>query len=228
MSANRAVQSAQRRRSGPPEPGVPGSSRGPQPSINSAQMFARQGNMPTGRLAGQQAAMQQKQMQQEQMQQGGQSVNNITKMSIPQAITLITLRLGALESKLLKSDGSALVSQEDNGIITTILTRLDALEQGGEGEGAVSSENPLLKQQIDIIKQTVIKSGKENASIKSQLAELKKELTQTKDLLVNLQNLTIENSQKILELSSSIPDYDVDANEEIIEVIEEEEQEPEV
>ena len=38
MSANRSVQAAQRRRAGPPEPATPG--RGPQPSINSSQMFA--------------------------------------------------------------------------------------------------------------------------------------------------------------------------------------------
>jgi hypothetical protein len=70
MSSNRSVQAAQRRRAGPTsEPGIPG--RGPQPSINSAQMFANQArpgqgpSMPTGRLAGQQAAMQQQQMQQQ-------------------------------------------------------------------------------------------------------------------------------------------------------------------
>ena len=65
MSANRSVQAAQRRRAAPQDGGMPG--RGPQPSINSAQMFANQAkpgqgpNIPNGRLAGQQAAMQQKQ-----------------------------------------------------------------------------------------------------------------------------------------------------------------------
>ena len=65
MSANRSVQAAQRRRAGGPEPAAPG--RGPQPSINSSQMFSGQGQQqqqqqqqqirpgPTGRLAGQQA-----------------------------------------------------------------------------------------------------------------------------------------------------------------------------
>lgn len=75
MSANRSVQAAQRRRAGPTnaEPAIPG--RGPQPSINSAQMFANQSRtgsgpyIPTGRLAGQQAAMQQQQMQQQTYQQ---------------------------------------------------------------------------------------------------------------------------------------------------------------
>ena len=82
MSANRSVQAAQRRRAGPTnsEPGIPG--RGPQPSINSAQMFANQArpgqgpSMPTGRLAGQQAAMQQQQMQQQRMQQQSQGQRN--------------------------------------------------------------------------------------------------------------------------------------------------------
>jgi glycosyltransferase involved in cell wall biosynthesis len=64
MSGNRSVQSAQRRRAGPPEPQVPGRG-GPQPSINSAQMFASQvrtgpgPNLPPGRLASQQMNMHQ-------------------------------------------------------------------------------------------------------------------------------------------------------------------------
>jgi len=111
MSANRSVQAAQRRRAGPTnsEPGIPG--RTPQPSINSAQMFANQQrggqgpNIPNGRLAGQQAAMQQKQMQQQSYQQGEEQkidkLSSVNKMTIAQAITLITLRLGAVESKLI-------------------------------------------------------------------------------------------------------------------------------
>jgi hypothetical protein len=106
MSANRSVQAAQRRRAGPTsEPGIPG--RGPQPSINSAQLFANQArpgqgpSMPTGRLAGQQAEMQQKQQMQQMQQQKTEGISSVSKMTIPQAITLITLRLGALESKII-------------------------------------------------------------------------------------------------------------------------------
>jgi hypothetical protein len=78
--------------------------RGPQPSINSSQMFARQGQVPSGRLAGQHASMQQQNMQKQNYQQQQQQVqadklSSVSKMTIPQAITLITLRLGAVEIK---------------------------------------------------------------------------------------------------------------------------------
>jgi len=110
MSVNRSVQAAQRRRAGPtnaPEP-----PRGPATSINSAQMFASQAragngpNIPQGRLAAQQASrnyaqppQMQSQMQSQQMQQSQD--NAFSKMTIAQAITLITLRLGKVEQSLI-------------------------------------------------------------------------------------------------------------------------------
>ena len=102
MSANRSVQAAQRRRAGGPEPVAPG--RGPQPSISSSQIFTGQPQHPAnGRIAGQQANLQQQQMQQQrqqQMQQQGGVDSGVSKISIAQAITLITLRLGKAELQL--------------------------------------------------------------------------------------------------------------------------------
>jgi hypothetical protein len=213
MSANRSVQAAQRRRAGPAngEPAIPG--RSPQPSINSAQMFANQArpgsgpNIPTGRLAGQQAAMQQKQ----QMQSQQNKLSSVTKMTIPQAITLITLRLGVLESKVINSgpgdmsfDGESGI---DPGFLQSIMSRLEDLEK----RPASTASNPelnLLKQQIETIKQAVLQSKnstvalvKENTALKTQVENMRKELYETKELVGALQNLTMDNSQKILDLS---------------------------
>ena len=220
MSANRSVQAAQRRRAGPTnsEPGIPG--RGPQPSINSAQMFANQArpgsgpNIPNGRLAGQQAAMQQKQMQ----QQGQQSdkLSSVSKMTVPQAITLITLRLGAVESKLMNMpEGGASISIDeesgiDSGLLQSIMSRLESLEKRSTSiNGTVSTpEVNLLKQQFETVKQAVVQTKgatttlvKENVAFKTQIENLKKELTETKELLSVLQNLTMANSQKHIDLS---------------------------
>lgn len=227
MSANRSVQAAQRRRAGPTtsEPGIPG--RGPQPSINSAQMFANQArpgsapSMPTGRLAGQQAAMQQQQMQQQQMQQQTQGQKNdklssVSKMTLPQAITLITLRLGVVESKLMHMpEGGQGISFDgesgiDAGFLQSIMTRLETLEKRPVvATGSVSSpELNVLKQQFETVKQAAVQSKtatvsltKENVALKTQVENLRKELTETKELVVALQNLTMDNSQKILDLS---------------------------
>jgi hypothetical protein len=222
MSANRSVQAAQRRRAGPSnsEPAIPG--RSPQPSINSAQMFANQArpgqgpSMQTGRLAGQQAAMQ----QQQQMQQQGKGqpidkLSSVSKMTVPQAITLITLRLGALESKMINpEEGHGMTFDGESGIdpsfLQSILSRLEAIEnRPASSSGSVSSpELNLLKQQVETLKQVVVQSKgstvslvKENTALKTQMDNLKKELTETKELLAALQNLTMDNSKKILDLT---------------------------
>lgn len=223
MSANRSVQAAQRRRAGPPEPVQ---QRGPTTSINSAQMFANQAkpgsgpSMPTGRLAGQHAALAQQQMMQQQQQQQKQQSNTlegVTKMTVPQAITLITLRLGKLETNMMSglSGSSGEGSQIDETIIESIMERLHDLETREPTNASASNTNAanantnaelmLLKQQFEALKPvlTQLKSAstvvaKENKSLKQQVEELKAELEETKELVITLQTMTMDNSQKIM------------------------------
>ena len=224
MSANRSVQAAQRRRAGPQDGGMPGT-KGPQPSINSAQLFANQArpgsgpNMPTGRLAGQQAALQQKQMQQPQMQQSqkqqqqNEGISGVNKMTIAQAITLITLRLGAVETKMMalehetpQGTGISFDGQEnmvliDKNVIQSIVSRLESLEKRsttGSGSTVSGPEVALLKQQFETVKQAVIQTKGSTVTIKTQVDSLKNELIETKELLSALQNLTMENSKKLM------------------------------
>ena len=224
MSANRSVQAAQRRRAGPTnaEPGIPG--RGPQPSINSSQMFASQGqgkgpNMPPGRLAGQQVLQQQQQQQQQASKPEG--LSSVSKMTVPQAITLITLRLGSVESKIMNLQengmtGNMQMEGQDNmvlidkNVIHSISTRLESLEKrSASSSGSASSpEMNLVKQQVEAVKQAVIKSNsvtnslvKDNKDFKIQIENLKTELANTQELLQALQNLTMDNSQKLMNIS---------------------------
>ena len=217
MSANRSVLAAQRRRAGPTnsEPAIPG--RGPQPSINSSQMFANQGKQMPG--------VKQQQSSQQQQQQTKEGLSSVSKMTIPQAITLITLRLGSVESKImnLQESGSLglgnnmqMEGQEnmvliDKNVIQSITSRLESLEKrSSASSGSVSgSEVNLLKQQVETVKQAVIKSNsvtanlaKDNKDLKTQVEYLKNELIETKELLHALQNLTMDNSNKILAFSS--------------------------
>lgn len=224
MSANRSVQAAQRRRAGPPEPAAPG--RGPQPSINSSQMFASQSNTnvrsgANGRLAGQQAISQQQQ-QQQQANNKNDGVTGISKMTVPQAITLITLRLGSLETKVMNLehngvsnnvqnisiDGQENMVLIDNSVIQSITSRLESLEKRSSGSSNSGPEVNLLKQQFETLKQSIIQSKgvssslvKENKDLKSNLDNLKQELSETKELLAALQNLTMDNSQKIMDMT---------------------------
>ena len=204
MSANRSVQAAQRRRAGPTDAGVGVPRKSPQPSINSSQMFA--GQTP-GRLQ-QQVPIQQKQEQPEKL-------STVSKMTIPQAITLITLRLGAVESKLLNMPEMHSINSNSNSTdndsenMKTIMLRLESLEKRS-GTG-ITPELNLLKQQFEAIKQSVVQTKgssatliKENGSLKSQIENLRKELVETKELLSTIQNLTINNSQQILDLSKDV------------------------
>lgn len=172
MSQNRAVQAAQRRRAGGPEPAAPG--RGPQPSINSSQMFSGQQQQQqqqqirpgtTGRLAGQQAQLQQQQQQQQMQNAQLTGDNGVSKITIAQAITLITLRLGKAELQLYElahqvasngsdqgfggqgfsSQGSNEGSNEgmenmvliDKNLIDSIMSRLESLEKRSPSNNAV-------------------------------------------------------------------------------------------
>ena len=225
MSANRSVQAAQRRRAGPPEPAAPG--RGPQPSINSSQMFAagqqqRMGpgsGQVSGRLAGQQAALSQKQMmeqQKAQMANPAEAIGSINKMTLAQAITLITLRLGKVETQLINglNSGPTSMSSEDDdhilvdkSLIHSLISRIDALEKrpASSSSGPTSGPNQdimLLKQQFETIKPIVIQSKNLLPALKQQVDTLKTELNETKELLTALQNLTMDNSNKIMALNS--------------------------
>lgn len=209
MRSNNSIQSAQRRRAGPTEQSRPA----PQPSINSAQMFSNQ---------------QQQQQQMQQMKQKAtdkkEGLSSVSKMTIPQAITLITLRLGAIESKMMngsESHGLGLESFDgvNTEIIQTILSRLDALERNSVSSSS-SGEVTLLKQQFETIKQSTIQMKthvatlvKENASLKTQIVNIKKELEDKGELLNALNTIVMENSQKILEFSLPITtDTDTDIN----------------
>ena len=224
MSANRAVLAAQRRRAGGPEPAAPGRP-GPQPSINSSQMFSQQGQQQApnqvrpgtnGRLAGQHAQQQQQQMQQQQqqMQQDHkeQGLAGVNKMTLAQAITLITLRLGKIETHLNEQDNSN--SGIDSGIIDVIMSRLEELE-GQTVSPSTPNSSPnssveflelkqtvdALKQQIDTFKPLLTQSKTSLAILSNEHKGFKQDIESIKAELSVLQNLTMEHNQQILQLS---------------------------
>ena len=231
MSANRSVAAAQRRRAGPPEPSPPG--RGPQPSINSSQMFAQQQqgsrSVPvTGRIAGQHAAAAQKNMMSEQSHNAtnnSSALNGISKMTLPQAITLITLRLGKIETQLMNGLDLEHESHDnivvDSNIINSLITRIDALERNPGS----TKDTALLKQQFETIKPVVVQSKNSITALKQQIDTLKTELNETKELVIVLQNLTMDNNNKIIALNSVFLEESAEVDE--LEVGEEDEEDEE-
>lgn len=219
MSASRSVAAAQRRRAGPSEPQQ--AVRGPNTSINSSQVFSQQPNQmrpgTTGRLAGQQAALQQQQylQQQQPQQQNNIAQTSTSKMTIPQAITLITLRLGRLENQLAGSEvnSSSINGSLENALVESILQRLDSLEQYQSDNSELSHVDPVknsnleeeivkIKQQLETCKlgvtslrSTTTVSSKDLKTFKSELDALKVEFFHTKNLIEDLQ-LVYDNDNK--------------------------------
>lgn len=239
MSAS--IAAAQRRRAGPPDSGRPGG--GPKPSINSANAFnqAQRPNMPTGRLAGQHAAQQQ--AQDRQQYAANQKANNSlvdesgnSKITVAQAITLITLRLGKLETAFyqiqmqlnegglpstnINNEFGENVKLVDNSVIESIIARLESLEK----RGTVSSSNTdvsALKQQVDLIKPSVItlknaslSNTKDIKELNSQITNLFEEMNVLRAELAGLQGVVNEFTNGQLEMEYS-DDINGDGQEEL-------------
>ena len=212
MSSSRSVAAAQRRRAGPSETQ---SSRGPNTSIQSSQAFSQPPQVrpgTSGRLAGQHAALSQQQQMQQQQQNMNNNSNTVStsKMTVPQAITLITLRLGKLENQMQNLEGLSLselgtepgsTGTQDNTIITSLLDRVNALEQK-------SGETLTLKQQVDVLKTALVATKNATTISSKEIKELKPLLEQLQQEIVTLkqqmEELYIQGDELVQEQSELI------------------------
>ncbi len=92
----------------------------------------------------------------------------------------------------------------DKNVIQSLISRIDVLERkSGTNANANSSQDiALLKQQFETIKPIVVQSKNTSTALKQQFDSLKTELSETKELIAALQNLTMDNSTKILAFNS--------------------------
>ena len=179
MSVSRAVAAAQRRRAGPPQVDV---SRGPTPSIHSSQLFSQsssQNQMKPGsaKISGQKTVLAQQNMVQQALDQRHENLkaSSDSKISIPQAITLITLRLGKVETHLQQLSEEGLLqpgarlgldlgdnentSVADKSFLESIMARLESLEKrpsNTSSQPVNNTEMTLVKQQMEVMKPALI------------------------------------------------------------------------
>ena len=192
MSVSRSVQAAQRRRAGPPEPQYQNKNRGPVASINSAQTFntPHNTNPPI-------------------------NVEKNTKLSIPQAITLITLRLGRLETNL-DHISQELVNGEpnhettddmkmvDGDVLTNIMNRLEALE--------TSDDNNVL----DTVKRGVIQNKTNHTKLRKDFKNLQDKV---EDMNLILTSMTMEHEEDVEENEEeNVEDGEEDGEEDVEDV----------
>lgn len=162
----------------------------------------------SGRIYGQQAAIQQKQ----QMLQNKQEIEKKqqSRLTVAQAISLITLRLGALETKIMTggdgTSGSDVISGgdnmtlSDNGEIQSLKSCIDEIYSRIE-----NLEKPVdtsaFKQQIELLKQNVIQCNK---MAKTQYETIKNNQDSLRSEVNSLTNVMNEINNKVSTLAMQI------------------------
>jgi hypothetical protein len=230
MSGNRANAAAIQRRTMGAQNNVapPGGARPMQgqQQMQQQQMQQQQMRQPVGRQ-GQQMPQQQ---QQKQMQQ--QPMQN-PKMSVSDAIGLISLRLGRVETFIQQmppldqigmnssSESGGEVGENmrvvDEAVFTNIVARLEKLEHTPKTQvvsplpavvASVATPSPLNVEQLN--------------EVNHSIDVLKAEMLQVKELLLSLQSFTMQTNQKLVDLvindniNDNINDDDVDGDNEIL------------
>ena len=145
--------------------------------------------------------------QQPPFQPGGVSTNGLpfTKLTVSDAIGLITLRLGKVEQYMIDSqvNGGTYNDEDqtkqisiDNSILTSIINRLDSLEKKQLNTVAISNTTSTVVDNI---------TGE-------KISKLEKELRDTKDLLMSFimkcDVLTRETGQRFSEIEGAIDEIE--------------------
>lgn len=164
--------------------------------------------------------------QQQQQQQQTQNSLPFQKLSISDAIGLITLRLGRVEQWIIETDHDDESKQSvvgdtsnipnnhkiiDNSVLTSIINRLDSLEKSGS---ATPSED--VKKLVDDVKNLteqfkrmgddVAKHTIELAKNTEQVFRFNRELTETKDIL---KSFMVKYDMFTQETTQNFADYEV-------------------
>lgn len=199
--SSRSLAAARARRSG--DNVQPVSGNRPGTSINSHAAFVPQ-QSPNVRVVRGQPQQQQQQQQNayQQVQQSQQQTQNglpFSKLSIGDAIGLITLRLGRCEQWIIETqneaeDNSSIGIPEnsriiDNSVINNIVSRLDSVEKRENGSGndeqvtKLSEEVTKLNAHLAKIVEEASKHSLITSKHSEQLLRFERELVETKDIL---------------------------------------------
>jgi hypothetical protein len=157
----------------------------------------------------------------QQKQQSSKQNLSMPKLSISDAIALITLRLGKVETIVSNYQNESLQVQVDamgqpiqnakmidDSVFKSIVSRLDVLEKNQKVlmENQTSIANTVKTIASSKNGQTVVKDISEEklSIIKEDIESLKTELRQNNDSIFNLQNMVQEASQKMVEISLTL------------------------
>jgi hypothetical protein len=200
----------------------------PPPPNNVRTARAMQPPTPPVKQAPQQYQQFYDKQQSQQSQQSQQNQNSLpfSKLSISDAIGLITLRLGRVEQWIIETDqedGSRQIGSGDipanhkvidNSVLTSMINRLDSLEKNGTGTSSGSSEEvkkliedvKTLTEQFKRMGDDVAKHTIELAKNTEQVFRFNRELTETKDIL---KSFMVKYDMFAQETTQNFSDYEL-------------------
>ena len=193
IMSSRSLAAARARRAGENAPPVSGNR--PVTSIGSQAAFVQQSNMPPPppnvRLARGQQPQKQPLQQPPQQNKNGMP---FSKLSISDAIGLITLRLGRVEQWVIETDHenemkdhtlSSSCDNDNSSVLTSIIQRLNTLEESGQSTSSdkVVEDISKLTEQLTRIGDEGVKHNLAIAKHTEQLFRFERELVETKDIL---------------------------------------------
>ena len=242
--SSRSLAAARAKRAGENAPPVSGNR--PVTSIGSQAAFAQQmpfgvgyntqqppNNVRTARAIQQQPPLRQppqqyQQFYEQQQQQQQQNGLPFQKLSISDAIGLITLRLGRVEQWIIETDHEEETKQSvsgdvssisanhrviDNSILTSIVNRLDSLEKNGISSISSSKEFTKLSEEVKMLTEQFKRMGDdiskhtlELSKCSEQVFRFNRELTETKDIL---KSFMVKYDMFAQETTQNFTDYEL-------------------
>ena len=220
--SSRSLAAARARRTGENQPPVSGNR--PGTSINSHAAFIPQ--MPTNNVRVAKAPINNQNQvynQPPQQPQVQQSQNKLpfSKLSVSDAVGLITLRLGRVEQWIIETehektentssinlpDNSKII---DNSIFTNIISRLDTLEKTSTAKSSqnidsITEEIASIKEQMSKIADVTSSHNLSVAKNSQQMLKLERDVTETKDIL---KTFMIKYDTFVNEISEKFTDYE--------------------
>jgi hypothetical protein len=237
--SSRSLAAARARRAGDPVPPVSGNR--PVTSIGSQAAFAQQlpsnmnynmppppNNVRIAKANTQPSINKQVPQQYQQFYDQQQASSNglpFQKLSISDAIGLITLRLGRVEQWIIETDHEETKSANfsgdnsgipenhkiiDNSVLTSIINRLNSLEKdssvnNNDENNKLSEEIKTLNEQFKRMSDDVTKHTIELAKNSEQVFRFNRELTETKDIL---KSFMVKYDMFSQEVSQNFSDYE--------------------
>jgi len=222
---SRALSSVQNKRAGPSQqPQFNPRIVPPQPSIKSAQLFSQQGqntqrqNIQRPNTQGQNTQgqnIQGQNIQRQNIQRQNIQEQDKKQMTIKHAITLITLRLGVLETTMMNMEQDKMLNQYttneageelvmiDKSVLNTLTSRLEAIEKRPSNGMSSDKDVILLKSQMEQFKPSIVQTKqatinvvKENKMLKERMEEMMVEMSELKRVVEELrENVTLNNNE---------------------------------